>query len=462
MKSRRTEPSRGAEETSPSARITIRPLGKVRWQIAGVLGVGTLVNYLDRVNLSVAGPLLQRDYHLTPADLGIVLSAFSWSYFVMQIPVGMLLDKLGVKWIQRIGTVLWTASTFLTAVVSGLGLIIVMRSVLGIAEAPSFPASMKATGHWFPRNERGLCTAIFGSGSSISSIIGLPLMAVVVTQFGWRSAFVATGILSGLYAVLFWVFYRNPKELLRKRKLSEEEYRYISEGAADDEEAVQANQWSNLLYLLRQRKTWGFILGFAGSSYALEMLFTWLPEYLVLHHMTVLNSGFFAAIPYVASLLATILLSGWLVDRLVMRGFDQNKVRKFFLIGGFVIALAIAGAAFTNNVAVALVFISIATAGTGMSGAVGNSLTALLAPEGSAGVLGGLQNGFNRAVGIVAPILTGILVGRTGNFSAAFAVAAVFLLLGITAYVLLLGKIERMPSRGTKEIQHLSANRSGT
>ena len=156
-------------------------VGKVRWLIALLLGLGVLINYFDRVNISVATKPLETEYHLTPGQMGIILSAYLWSYALLQIPVGTLLDRIGIKWLNRIGTILWSLATFMTALVSGMGLIILSRIILGIAEAPAFPGASKATSYWFPRNERGLATSAFDAAAKFSNVIGIPIVAWAVT-----------------------------------------------------------------------------------------------------------------------------------------------------------------------------------------------------------------------------------------------------------------------------------------
>jgi sugar phosphate permease len=194
-------------------------VGNVRWAIAVLLGVGVLINYFDRINISVATEPLETSFHLTTGEMGVIPSSFLWPYALLQIPIGALLDKIGVKWLIRVGTILWTIATLATAIVSGLGLFLLARIVLGVAEAPAFPGASKATGYWFPRGERGRATSAFDAGAKFSNVIGVPIVALAVTQWGWRGGFWVTGALSALYALAFWIWYRNPREALRAGRL---------------------------------------------------------------------------------------------------------------------------------------------------------------------------------------------------------------------------------------------------
>jgi MFS family permease len=208
--------------------------GSARWSIGALLFTGVLFNYFDRVNLSVAVQPLAHELHLSPVELGILLSAFGWSYLVLQIPVGALLDKIGVKWLMRISVILWSLVTFLTAIIGGFGGLLIVRVILGIAEAPAFPASSKATSYWFPLSERGLATSSFDAAAKFSNVVGVPLVALAITLWGWPGGFWLTGVLSALYAIVFWIWYRSPREAKLRNKISEQEYTYITTGGAQD------------------------------------------------------------------------------------------------------------------------------------------------------------------------------------------------------------------------------------
>ena len=156
------------------------PIPKLRWSIGLLLGVGTLINYFDRLTLSVAGPQMQQELHIGPAQMGLLFSAFFWTYAAAQIPVGLILDRFGVTVVGRWSTFLWGVASTGTAFASGLTGIFAARAILGISEAPSFPANAKATGHWFPRRERALATAIFDAAAKFANVIGIPLIAGVV------------------------------------------------------------------------------------------------------------------------------------------------------------------------------------------------------------------------------------------------------------------------------------------
>src|SRR5579863_4869146 len=194
------------------ATIGAQPVPRRRWGIAFLLGFGVLVNYIDRVNLSVSQDALQHSFGISVVAFGYLLSTYSWTYAALQLPVGVILDRFGVKLVGRVGTFLWSVASFAAAASTGVASFLGARLLLGVGEAPTFPANAKAVGYWFPAEERSLATAIFDSASKFASAIGVPALGLLMVRFGWRWSFATTGFLSLFYFGLFYVFYRNPSE----------------------------------------------------------------------------------------------------------------------------------------------------------------------------------------------------------------------------------------------------------
>lgn len=422
---------------------TPRSVGKRRWTIGILLGVGILINYFDRINISVSAPQLQQEFGLTPADLGILFSAFFWSYSLLQIPGGMVLDRLGVTLIGRLGAILWAIASGATAIASGFGGIFGARVLLGVAEAPAFPASQKATGYWFPRDERSRSTAIFDSAAKFSNVIGVPLVATVIVAYGWRWGFGITAILSFAYFIAFFLIYRDPS---RDARLSKAEHEYIVAGGALKEGIATGGQGAMLGYLLRTRKVWGLTIGFSAYGYSFYLFLTWLPAYLVQTlHMSILKSAGYATIPWLFASLSDLLIGGFLVDYLIGRGLDETKVRQSVLVIGMLMGLAVFGATFTTNPVWAITWITIALTGLSAAAPVGSSIVSLISPKGGTATIGGIVNFCNNLMGIAAPVITGFIVGLTHSFAGAFLVAGIVLVVGIFSYVVVLGRIEPIP-----------------
>jgi ACS family D-galactonate transporter-like MFS transporter len=414
-----------------------------RWAIACLLGFGVLVNYFDRVNLSVSQDALHATFGISTVMFGYLLSAYSWTYAFSQLPAGLLLDRFGVRRVGSLSTFLWSVASFGAAVSTGVGTFFTARFLLGIGEAPTFPASAKAIGYWFPERERSLATAIFDAAAKFASAIGVPLIGILLLHFGWRWSFAATGFVSLFYFALFYAFYRNPSE---DRGLTAAEREFILLGGAQREDRAQAAKGAALGYLLRQRKVVGLALGFASYNYTFYLLLTWLPSYLsAALHIDLLHSVLYTSVPWLFATFTDLAVGGWLVDALVGRGWNPIRVRQAVLIGGTSLGLGLLGAAYSHTAAEALFWISLSIGGLAAAAPVGWSIPSLIAPRESVGTLGGIINFCNQLSAITAPIATGYIAQATHSFFWAFTAAGGFLVIGICGYVFLLGSIVRIP-----------------
>jgi ACS family D-galactonate transporter-like MFS transporter len=417
-----------------------------RWRIAFLLAFGVLVNFFDRINLSVSRDALHDSFGLSLVAFGYLSSAFSWTYALMQMPAGLLLDRSGVRLVGRASALLWSISSFAAALAPGLSWFFGARLLLGVSESPTFPANAKALGYWFTREERGLATAITDAAAKFSSAIGVPLIGLLLFYFGWRWSFAATGVMSFLYFVLFYVIYRNPSE---DKGLSASELQFIVSGGAQPEDRAKAAKGASLGYLLRQRKVYGLALGWGAYNYTFFLLLTWLPSYLsVSLHMDLFHSVFYTSVPWLFATFTDLLVGGWLVDALIQRGWDANRVRQSVMVAGMSFGLAIFGAASAHSSTAALVWISLALGGLAAAAPVAWTVPSLIAPRESVGTLGGAVNFCGQIAAISAPIVTGYIVSGTHSFAAAFATATAILLLGIVGYIFLLGRIEPIPEPG--------------
>ena len=427
----------------PPVGLQASPVPKRRWGIALLLGFGVLVNYFDRVNLSVSQDALHATFGISEVMFGYLLSAYSWTYAALQLPSGLLLDRFGVRRVGRISTILWSVASFGAAVSTGIGGFFAARLLLGVGEAPTFPANAKAVGYWFPSGERSLATAIFDAAAKFASAIGVPLIGILLLHFGWRWSFAATGFVSLLYFVLFYAYYRNPSE---DQRLSDAERQFIRKGGAQPEDRAKAAKGAPLGYLLRQREVCGLALGFASYNYTFYLLLTWLPSYLsTAHHVDLLHSVLYTSVPWLFATLTDLVVGGWLVDALIQRGWNPVRVRQAVLIGGTSLGLGILGTAHARGPVAALFWISISIGGLAAASPVGWSIPSLIAPRESVGTLGGIINFCNQLSAIAAPIATGYVVHATHSFSWAFGAATVFLLIGIAGYVFLLGNMAPIP-----------------
>ena len=421
-----------------SVRLHRSAVPRRRWRIAWLLGLGVLVNYFDRVNLSVSHSALIASFGISDITFGYLLGAYNWTYMLCQLPVGVVIDRFGVRKVGRISTVVWGVASFAAAAAQGLQGFFAARFLLGVGEAPTFPANAKAVGAWFPPGERSFATSLFDAASKFSSAIGVPLIGILLLHVGWRMSFAATGVISLLYFALFFIVYCEPED---DPKLSEEEFAFIRANHETQEVARKAT----LGYLLRRRKVIGLSLGMGSYNYVFYLLLTWLPSYLSQSlHIDLLHSFVYTGVPWLVATATDLFIGGLLVDALVQRGWNANRVRLTVLVGGTALGLGILGAGWSHTPTQAIAWISVSIGGLSAAAPVGWSVPSLIAPRGSVGRVGGILNLSNQISGIAAPIITGYLVYARHSFTAAFAVAGAYLLVGICGYLFLLGDIHPM------------------
>jgi ACS family D-galactonate transporter-like MFS transporter len=417
-------------------------IAKRRWIMAAVLGFGVLVNYFDRVNLSVAKEALTKEFGLSNVSFGYLLSAYNWTYAALQLPSGVLLDRFGVAVVGRTSAIIWSLACLGGALAPGARSFFASRLLLGVGEAPTFPANAKATGNWFPRQERSLATAVFDSAAKFSTAIGTPLIGMFLIHFGWRMSFGATAVASFLFFLAFYFIYRDPQD---DPKLSPAERTFIEAGGAlgtQQGKASKAKAGAPLSYLLTRRKIVGLAIGFAAYNYCFYLLLAWLPSYFTgALHLNLHDSILFSAVPWLIAGVADLAVGGWMVDWLVQR-FNDSAVRRTVLIGGMILGLGIVGAIYTTNARAAMWWISLSIGGLAVSAPISWSLPSLIAPTGSVGRVGSIMNFVSQLAALAAPIVTGYVIGSANDYARAFAVAAGMLVAGIVAYFFLLGAIE--------------------
>jgi MFS transporter, ACS family, D-galactonate transporter len=424
---------------------TLQSIPRRRWRIAWLLGLGVLVNYFDRVNLSVSEAALYTSFGISSVTFGYLSGAYNWTYALCQIPIGVILDKFGIRRVGRISIFLWGIASFAASITPTLGGLFGARLLLGIGEAPTFPANAKAVGRWFPSHERSFATALFDSAAKFSSAIGVPLIGMLLLKVGWRWSFAATGLISILYLLLFSRVYRDPQD---DPELTAKERAYIDQSAvmpASSAGEISENP-APIGVLLRQKKVIAMILGFGSYNYVFYLLLTWLPRYLsTALHMDLMHSFLYTGVPWLVATFTDLCIGGLLADHLIQRGWNASHVRKTILIGGTICGLGLVGAANPHSATSALLWISLAIGGLSAASPIGWSIPSLITPRNSVGSVGGIINFSNQVSGIAAPIVTGYIVQSLHSFAWAFGVAAIYLVVGISAYLLLLGRIEQMP-----------------
>ncbi len=393
-----------------------------------LLVVCGVINYLDRATLAVANEFIRADLGLSLGQMGVLLSAFSWSYALCQLPVGALVDKIGPRWLLGIGLVVWSLAQAAGGLASTFGWFVIARIALGIGEAPQFPSCARVVSNWFPARARGTPTGIYNSASPLGVALAPICLVPLIAATSWHWAFFVTGGL-GLVAAVIWVsLYRDPVHA----QMTAAERAYLE--ADQPGETVPKTSFATWCALFRHRATWGMMLGFFGSVYLNWVYLTWLPGYLrVERNMDVAYAGLAASIPFACGF-AGALLAGWASDRVVSKSASPIAGRRNAVVASMLgmVAFTIPAALVESNVA-AVACISMVIFLANASSACAWSLATVAAPRSSIASLGAIQNFGGFLGGALAPVLTGY-IAQTWSFVPALLTGAGIAFCGAMAY----------------------------
>jgi MFS family permease len=410
--------------TLANAHPVLKVTNARRWSIVGLLFTASLINYFDRATISFALPLISTELHLGPEAKGVLLSAFFWSYALLQIPMGILADRVNLRWLYAVAFTLWSVSQGLMGFATGLGTLIAFRVLLGIGEAIYLPGGSKIVSLLFRPSERGLPCGLFDAGTRTGLVIEGVLVPWMLVHYGWRRTFAVVG-----FAALVWLvpwFLTTPNRL---------------RGEAPDPSVVRPGFSRTFTALITNRNLLGICLGFFCFDYYWFFLVSWLPDYLVtVRGLTMMKAGIYAALPYFV-FGASEPIGGWLADRLIRAGYSETRARKGIVTFAFLTGLLLIPAArvSTPNGAVALII-----AGCLVGLATGNLLVILqsCAPPAEIGLWTGVYNFVGNIAGILSPLITGFLIAKTGSYTPPFVLAAVLVAVGPLAFWLIVGDLK--------------------
>jgi MFS family permease len=396
---------------------------------------GAMVSsYMIRYALGVAAPTLMNVYHLSPKTMGFVLSGWNWSYTPAQFFVGPLVDRFGPWLVMGVGSTVWGLSTIALPLAGSAAAIFVMRVIFGFGTSILLSSTVSSVSRRFTFKERTRAIAVAFSGNQAGLAVGGAIGAVILSRLGWQAVFYCLGGGSLLLTVAWFYFYPD-------KRIGRQSAVLAGDANTRDE------QHASLCSLFRYRSTWGIAFGQMGYLYAYFFFVSWLPGYLILDRkMTLLKSGFIGSLPFTVGILAT-LGGGWLGDYLIQRGATITMSRKSILGTGLTAATVLMVTITSVKqdwLAVTLLILCMAClrVTTGSS----NSLPIDLVPVSQVGSLAAIQDLFGSFGGLLAPIITGYSVSKTGSFLVSFAVAGGMTLLGAFSFVFLTGNLDaRMP-----------------
>lgn len=426
-----------------AAVTTDRPT-RARFVVLGLISVGTAVNYLDRAVLGVAAPLLGRQLHLGADALGLLFSAFSWTYVAAQVPGGIALDRFGTRLIYGLAMGIWSLFTLLQGAVSGMTALLGCRLGLGVAEAPCFPGNSRVLGAWFPQVERARANGVFSLGEYVGLAFFSPVLFWIAAQWGWRVLFLLAGTIGLLFTAVWLVLYRDPG---LSRSVNQAELAHIAKGGGLVSPPSSPRwSWSSMRLLLSNRDFLGAALGQFASNSILVFFLTWFPTYLAsAHHLKMRTAGFLAALPYIAASLG-VLFGGWWSDALIKRTGSATLGRKAPIVTGLAMASTLLFASFVHSDAAVIAILSFVFFGQGMCN-LGWTLITELSPPDLRGLTTGMFNFFTNIAGIVIPAAIGVILGTTHSFVGGLAFVSAIALLGILCYLTLLGPVRTIDLR---------------
>jgi MFS transporter, ACS family, aldohexuronate transporter len=327
----------------------------LRWWIVGLIFLATLINYIDRLTVSVLAPVITRDLGLTNTEFGGILTWFLLAYTISQGLSGKLYDRVGTKRGFVYSIVVWSIAAMAHAFARGLASLSVFRFILGLGEAGNWPGAAKTVAEWFPIRERAFGMAIFNSGAAVGSVVAPPLIVWLSLTYGWQTTFIVTGSLGFIWLILWLLLYQAPD---RHKWLSEEERELIREGQRA-EGVVTTEAPLGWRELLRYRQVWAIVLARFLTDPIWWLYISWLPKYLAdARGFSLTKIGLFAWVPYVAAD-AGSLSGGWLSGYLIARGWSVDRARKFVILIAALLMPAGIAAAFAHDAMVALGLIGV-------------------------------------------------------------------------------------------------------
>ena len=427
---------------SPEAVVSSNPFKKYQVITVSLLLVIGIINYVDRSALSIANTSIQRDMGITPSQMGILLSAFSLAYAFSQLPLGMIIDRLGSKISLGAALLGWSVAQTASGLINSFSAFIGLRVVLGIGEAPMFPSAAKALAEWFEAEKRGTPTGIVLSSTCIGPCLAPPLLTLLMVTWGWRGMFIVTGVFGILVAACWFAFYKSKARYLAELPAEAREQLLAAQAhkppvaTARPSLRAQLAAWAELF---RHKSTWGAVLGFMGVIYMLWLHLTWLPGYFEREHgLSLYQTAWVVSLAYVFGALGTI-VAGRICDRLVKNGASVLGSRK-----RVVVAALFAAAAFTvplsfgSGFMLSVALLCCALFSVNMASSTAWMIANTVVDSQRVASFGSIQNFGGYLAGSVAPIVTGFSIQQTGSFASAFLISAAVAAVAAMAYVLLL------------------------
>jgi len=402
---------------APATQLRVSAIGPT---VVPLLAVAIFINYVDRGNLATAAPLIKDQLQLSSTQIGLLLSAFFWSYVPAQILAGWLAERINPYRTLALGLALWSIATAASGITSGFNTLIALRILLGLGESAAFPCSSKLLAHHLALDRLGGANGLLAAGQALGPAFGTFVGGMLIARIGWRSVFVLFGIVSLLWLVPWFASTRH---------------------ASAHGDLQPRDLGPSFASILRHTEIWGASLGQFCAAYAFYFVISWLPLYLVksrgLSVGQMAEIGGLIYLVYAASSYSV----GWLSDQWIRIGASVNRARKTIMISGHVIIAASLIAAAIGDLTVAVISLFCVGVAFGFTSPNFFVIGQTLAGPRAAGKWVGIQNCVGNLAGIIAPIITGLVVDRTGQYYWAFIIAAAVAMIGIIGWGLMIKQV---------------------
>jgi len=431
----------------------------VRYLILATLFIVTTINYADRATISIAGAAIQSELGIDSVALGYIFSAFGWAYVFGQIPGGWLLDRFGSRRVYAASIFIWSLFTLLQSFVGYLSFLsvvtslFILRLMVGLAEAPSFPGNARIVAAWFPTAERGTASAIFNSAQYFATVLFAPIMGWITYSYGWEYVFIVMGVIGIAISGVWLKVVFSPTEHPR---INDAEFEYIKQngGLVDMDQPASAGErrresgpnWSYIKQLLTNRMLLGVYLAQYCINAITYFFLTWFPVYLVQERgMSILKAGLVASLPAICGFIGGI-LGGIISDYLLRKGTSLSVARKTPIVIGLSLATSMVIANYVETEWMIVAVMALAFFGKGL-GALGWAVVSDTSPKQISGLSGGIFNTFGNIASITTPIVIGYIINLTGSFEMALVYVAINAAVAVFSYLVIVGPIKRIELR---------------
>ncbi len=422
-----------ASVTSPADAGRAAAVGRYRWIIVALLLLAMVINYVDRQTIGFLKGDLSKEFRWSETDYANLIFWFQAAYAVSYLAFGRIVDRIGARLGFGLAFLVWQLAHMSNAFARTLGGFIAARLALGIGEGGAFPGGLKAMAQWFPKSERAFATGVFNAGTNIGAIVTPLIIPAIVLAWGWRAAFIVTGLGGLVWLPIWFLVYRTPREA---KRLSSAELAYIE---SDPPDVVETVPW---LRLLRVRETWAYAAGKFLIDPVWWMFLFWLPDFMQKRHGLDLKTfGPPIVAVYLLSDVGSV-VGGSASSRLIQRGWSINRARKTTMLVCALLATPVAFAAFANNLWIAVGIIGLATAAHQGFSATLYTLPGDVFPRSAVGSVVGIGGMLGAIGGMAMSKYAGFILDKMGTYTPIFVVAASAYLLALIAIHLLTPKME--------------------